>query len=240
MRKLILAFALIAVLIAGGCIGGGGGTTTTTEKTVTVGYSTVHYSGDVSLTEAKNLASFLQNEFNFKNDTDIFLEKSGGKYMVSITSTYRSGNEIEQSVRFYLQFVASRISQDVFGGEPVVLKVISQAKKELLSIESKYKYVQSGEVRVYYRGVTADEAKKVADYLVSIVGESYEWDLIMEKNNQQYDVTAVSGFKSADQITDNMKKAYQSVATELKGMLGGDVILHVVDIGGNELISFKG
>ncbi|WP_461862975.1 hypothetical protein [Thermococcus sp.] len=240
MRKLILAFALIAVLIAGGCIGGGGGTTTTTEKTVTVGYSTVHYSGDVSLTEAKNLASFLQNEFDFKNDTDIFLEKSGGKYMVSITSTYRSGNEIEQSVRFYLQFVASRISQDVFGGEPVVLKVISQAKKELLSIESKYKYVQSGEVRVYYRGVTADEAKKVADYLVSIVGESYEWDLIMEKNNQQYDVTAVSGFKSADQITDNMKKAYQSVATELKDMLGGDVILHVVDIGGNELINFKG
>ena len=62
----------------------------------------------------------------------------------------------------------------------------------------------------------------------------------MEKNNQQYDITAVSGFKSADQITDNMKKAYQSVATELKGMLGGDVTLHVVDIGGNELISFKG
>ncbi len=238
MRK-ILAVLILAALItaASGCISSN--PKASTEKTVTIGHTKIHYSGDVSPSIAKNLALFLQNEFGFKNNTDVFLTKSEESYIVKITSTYKSSDEIEPATRFYLHLLASRISQDVFNGSPVTVTVITQDSKDLLSTKSKYRYVASGEVRVYYEGTTKEEAQKTADYIVSLVGQNYEWDLILEKDDI-YHISALTGATTADQFTDNQKKAYQRLADELAGILGGKVELTVTDVAGNKLMIFEG
>ncbi|GEM_PF-1600276 len=240
MRK-ILSVLILAALItaASGCISSN--PKTSVEKTVTIGHTKVYYSGDVSLSMAKNLALFLQNEFSFNNDTDIFLTKSGGDYTVKITSTYKSPDDIEPATRFYLHLLASRISQDVFSNSPVTLTIITQDSKDLFSTKSEYSYVASGEVRVYYKGTTKEEAQKVADYLVSLVGQNYEWDLILElEKDDIYRISALTGATTADQFTDNQKKAYQGLAKDLSDILGGKVELTVTDVAGNKLMTFEG
>lgn len=238
MRKILFVLILAALITASsGCISSN--PKTSVEKTVTVGHTKVHYSGDVSLGATKNLALFLQNEFGFKNDTDVFLKESGGEYTVKITSTYKNPDDIDSATRFYLHLLASRISQDVFNSSPVTLTIITQDSRELFSTRSEYAYVASGEVRVYYKGATKEEAQKVADYIVSLVGQSYEWDLILEKDDI-YRISALSGATTADQFTDSQKKAYQGLAKALAGILGGKVELTVTDVAGNKLMTFEG
>lgn len=88
-----------------------------------------------------------------------------------MTSTYTSSSEMEDSLKFYLIFLASKMSQDVFSGEKVLLQILDDEKNVLYQVESKYRYVSSSGINVWYRVASEEEARKALDYLVEFAGQ---------------------------------------------------------------------
>ncbi|WP_297504621.1 hypothetical protein [Thermococcus sp.] len=234
MRK--FAFVVLAVaflVIAAGCENPD--TNVKTEKTLTINEVTVHYSGDVSLSEAKSVLSFVRDNFQITGETDVYLSKNGDAYTVEVTVPYTSPDQIDDATRFYVEMMASKMSQDVFGGSKSVLKLVTGDRSELLSVESRYSYVNSGTIYVWYAGVGEDKAKAVLDYAVSLVGEG-PWDIIIEGSNP-YNVKAVSSFESREEIGDS-ENTYRQMASELSQRLGGNVVIHVLSPEGKEIATF--
>jgi hypothetical protein len=235
MKKLYVlsALLLVVVVLASGCESPK--TNVKTEKTLTINDVTVHYSGDVSLSQAKAIIDFISTELNPENGMDVYVEKNGG-YTVGLTSTYGSPDEIEASLKFYLVFLASKMSQDVFGGEHVLLQILDDEKNVLYQVESKYRYVSSNGINVWYTGVSDEEAQKALTYLLDFAG-SGPWDVILEKSGSTYHVRAMSSFTSEEEVN-SVKDTYTELVSGLENALYGSVVLHVLDPNGNELTTF--
>ncbi|QDA32565.1 hypothetical protein FH039_11545 [Thermococcus indicus] len=236
MKKLVFALLAVALLvIAAGCENPD--TNVKTEKTLTINDVTVHYSGDVSLSQAKALIDFVGETFQITGETDVYLAKSGDAYIVEVTTPYTSPDQIDDATKFYVKMMASKMSQDVFGGSKSTLKLVTDERDELFSAESRYSYVNSGTIYVWYADAGEDKAKAVLDYAVSLVGEG-PWDIILE-GSDPYDVKAVSSFESRDEIGD-AENAYRQMASDLSQKLGGDVVVHVLNPKGKEIAAFSG
>ncbi|NJF25227.1 hypothetical protein [Thermococcus sp. Bubb.Bath] len=236
MRKLYVlsALLLVAVVLASGC--GSPKTNVKTEKTLTINDVTVHYSGDVSMSQAKAVINFIYNFFDVTGKTDVYVEGRGGSYTVKMVTPYKSTGDIRGQTRFAITLAASRLSQDVFNGKPVTLQYLSSDKNVLLSAESKYRYLENSKIYVWYSGVSQEEAQKVLDYLVSFAGQG-PWDIILEKSGSTYYVKAMSSFTTADEAN-SAKDTYMELVSGLEERLNGNVVLHVLDPDGNELTTF--
>ncbi|MBP1911245.1 hypothetical protein [Thermococcus stetteri] len=235
MGRFVFALVAVALLvIAAGCENPD--TNVKTEKTLTVNDVTVHYSGDVSMDQAKALINFVYNYFDITGKTDIYLEKASGRYKVGIVTPYNSPDEISGQVKFAITLAASRLSQEVFSGEPVTLQYLSPDKDVLISADGKYRYVENSKIYVWYSGVSQEEAQKVLVYLVDFAGQG-PWDVILEKSGSTYHVRAMSSFTTADEAN-SAKDAYTELVSGLEERLNGNVVLHVLDPNGNELTTF--
>ncbi|WP_324736494.1 hypothetical protein VFC49_05385 [Thermococcus sp. SY098] len=233
MKKLIFALFLVGIVVlASGCETK---SEVKTQKSLTLSGITVYYSGDVSLGEAKNLIGFLKNELG-SQEMDVYLEKDGNSYRVGIVSSYSSESDIDPGLRFYLSLLPSKMSQDLFDGAKVKLEILDTDKNVLYSSESKYSYVESSGIVVWYSGTPEENARKVLDYAVSLVGEG-PWDIIMEENNGIYHISAVSSFESADDIG-TAETTYRQMVKDLSPELNGKVVLHVLSPEGKEIAVF--
>jgi hypothetical protein len=236
MKKLYALSALLLVLIvlASGCENPK--TNVKTEKTLTINDVTVHYSGDVSMSQAKGVINFVYNYFDVTGKTDVYLEKTNGRYRVRMVTPYKSPDDISGQTKFAITLAASRLSQDVFSGEPVTLQYLSSDKNVLLSAESRYRYLENSKIYVWYSGVNQGEARKVLDYLVDFAGGG-PWDVILEKSGSTYHVKAMSSFTTVDEAN-SAKDTYMELVSGLEERLNGNVVLHVLDPNGNELTTF--
>jgi hypothetical protein len=236
MKKLYALSALLLVLIvlASGCENPK--TNVKTEKTLTINDVTVHYSGDVSMSQAKGVINFVYNYFDVTGKTDVYLEKTNGRYRVRMVTPYKSPDDISGQTKFAITLAASRLSQDVFSGEPVTLQYLSSDKEVLLSAESKYRYLENSKIYVWYSGVNQEEAQKVLDCLVDFAGQG-PWDVILEKSGSTYHVKAMSSFTTVDEAN-SARDAYMELVSGLEERLNGNVVLHVLDPNGNELTTF--
>ncbi|ASJ02133.1 hypothetical protein A3L09_02035 [Thermococcus profundus] len=236
MRKLyaLSALLLVVVVLASGCENPK--TNVKTEKTLTINDVTVHYSGDVSMSQAKEVINFIYNYFDVTGKTDVYLEKANGRYKVGIVTPYKSSDEMGGQMKFAITLAASRLSQDVFNGEPVVLQYLSPDNDVLISAESRYRYLENSRIYVWYSGIGQEEAGKVLDYLVGFAGQG-PWDVILEKSGSTYHVRAMSSFTTVDEAN-SAKDTYLELVSGLEERLNGDVVLHVLDPDGNELTTF--
>jgi len=235
MKKVIFAMLAVALLvIAAGCESPN--TNVKTEKSLTINDITVHYSGDVSLSQAKVVLSFVRDNFQINGKTDVYLSKSGDSYTVKITTPYKSSGDVDGKTAFYVRLMASKMAQDVFNGAKVHLKLLNPDEKEIFSAESRYAYVESNGITVWYAGVGKEDAQKVLDYAVSFVG-SGPWDIFIDGSNP-YTISAVSSFKDADEIG-NAENAYRQMASELSQKLGGKVVIKVLSPSGEEIAQFS-
>ena len=235
MRKLVFALLAVALLvIAAGCESPN--TNVSTEKTLTVNDITVHYSGDVTLSQAKSLLNFVRDSFQINGKTDVYVSKSGNAYTVKVTTPYKSSGDIDKKTAFYVKTMASKMSQDVFNRAKVTLKLLNGDEKEVFSAESKYAYIESNGITVWYAGVGKDDAQKVLDYAVSFAG-SGPWDIFIDGSNP-YTVSAMSSFNSADEIGD-AESAYRKMVSDLSERLGGKVVLRVLSPSGEEIARFS-
>ncbi len=234
MRRFIFALLLVAVMvIVAGCESPN--TNVKTEKTLTIDDVTVHYSGDVSLSQAKAVLNFVRDNFQINGKTDVYVSKSGGSYTVRVTTPYKSGSDIDEKTTFYVRIMASKMSQDVFNGEKVFLKLLSPDENEVFSAESRYAYIESNGITVWYTGVGKDDAQKVLDYAVSFAGNG-PWDIFIDESNP-YTISAMSSFNSADEIGDT-ERAYRKMVSDLSEKLGGKVVLRVLNPNGEEIARF--
>jgi phosphoribosyl-AMP cyclohydrolase len=236
MKKLYVLSALLLVLIvlASGCENPK--TNVKTEKTLTINDVTVHYSGDVSISQAKGVINFVHDYFDVTGKTDVYLEEAGNHYKVGIVTPYKSPEDMSGQTKFAIVLAASRLSQDVLSDEPVTLQYLSSDKDVLLSAESKYRYLENSKIYVWYSGVNQGEAQKVLDYLVDFAGQG-PWDVILEKSGSTYHVKAMSSFTTVDEAN-SARDAYMKLVSGLENVLGGNVVLHVLDPNGNELTTF--
>lgn len=235
MKKLVFVLFAVALLaIAAGCENPD--TNVKTEKTLTINDITVHYSGDVSLSQAKAVLSFVGDNFQINGKTDVYVSKSGDSYTVKVTTPYDSASDIDGRTAFYVKVMASKMSQDVFNGAKLMLKLLNSDEKEVFSAESKYAYIESNGITVWYSGVSVDDAQKVLDYAVSFAG-SGPWDIFIDGSNP-YEISAMSSFESADEIGD-AENAYRQMASELSQELGGNVVIYVLNPEGEEIASFN-
>ena len=236
MRKFVFALLVMALLvIAAGCESPE--TNVKTEKSLTIGDVTVHYSGDVSLSQAKAVLGFVRDNFQINGKTDVYVSKSGDSYTVKVTTPYGSADEIDKKTAFYVRIMASKMSQDVLNGAKLTLKLLNGDGKEVLSAESRYAYIESNGITVWYAGVSEDDAQKVLDYAVSLVG-SGPWDIFIDGSNP-YTVSAMSSFGSKDEIGD-AEGTYRKMVSDLSERLGGKVVLRVLSPDGDEIASFVG
>lgn len=235
MKKLVFAlFAVALLVIAAGCENPD--TNVKTEKTLTINDITVHYSDDVSLSQAKAVLSFVGDNFQINGKTDVYVSKSGDSYTVKVTTPYASASDIDGRTAFYVKVMASKMSQDVFNGAKLTLKLLNSDEKEVFSAESRYAYIESNGITVWYSGVSGDDAQKVLDYAVSFAG-SGPWDIFIDGSNP-YEISAMSSFESRDEIGD-AENAYRQMASELSQKLGGKVVIHVLNPEGKEIASFN-
>jgi len=235
MKKFMFALLAVALLVtAAGCESPK--TNVKTEKSLTINDITVHYSGDASLSQAKAVLYFVRDNFQISGKTDVYLSKSGNAYTVKVTTPYKSSGDIGGKTAFYVRVMASKMSQDVFNGAKVYLKLLNGDEKEIFSAESRYAYIESNGVTVWYRGVGKEDAQKVLDYAVSFVG-SGPWDLFIDGGNP-YTISAVSPFNSRDEIGD-AENAYRQMASELSQKLGGKVVIKVLSPSGEETAQFS-
>jgi hypothetical protein len=236
MKKIYVlsALLLVAVVLASGCESPE--TNVKSEKTITINDVTVHYSGDVSMEQAKAVINFVYNYFDITGKTEVYLEKAGKRYKVGIITPYKSPDDMSGQTKFAIVLAASRLSQDVFGGGPVTLQYLSPDKDLLLSAESKYCYLENSRIYVWYSGVDQEKAQKVLDYLVDFAGQG-PWDVILEKSDSTYHVKARSSFTTVDEAN-SARDAYTELVSGLENVLGGNVVLHVLDPNGNELTTF--
>lgn len=234
MRKLyaLSVLLLVVVMLASGCTDEG----INTEKTLTINGITVHYSGDVSLSQAKALINFINAELS-PDEIDVYVKKNTG-YTVGLTSTYRSPDELEASLKFYLGFLASKMSQDVFSGEKLLLQVLDDENNVLYQVESKYRYVSSKGINVWYTGASEEEAQKTLNYLLDFAG-SGPWDVILEKSDSTYHIRAMSSFRSEEEVN-SVKDTYMELISGLEDALNGSVVLHVLDPDGSDVAVFGG
>jgi len=230
MKKLILLMLLLPISLIG-C--------TDEESSVTVGHTTVYYT-NVPDAKAEVLAGYLQEEFGFTSDTDILLSMSGNEYEVRIPSSYSSPSEVEESFKVYFALLASRVSEEVFFGSPVKLVLVTHQNDELFAVKNQYSFEKAGRVFVYFKGVDREQAFNLANYLESLVGENYDWDVIFEQSEGVYHVVPFVGINDASELTPEMENSYQSMATELEDVLGGDVVVHLVNFEGYEVAAFEG
>lgn len=235
MKKvyIVSALLLVIVMLASGCESPE--MNVEAEKTLTLNGITIHYSGDVSISEAKALVSFIKDTLN-PEEMSVYVKKDNG-YTVGLVTTYASPEEIEALLKFYLPMIASEMSEEVFGGSYVTLQLLDEEKNVLFSTESKYHYVTSNRIYVWYSGVSEDEANTVLNYALSLVGEG-PWDIILEKEGSTYHVRAMSSFTSADQVGD-AKDVYMQMASDLSFEFGGEVIIHVLSPVGEEITQFE-
>ncbi|BAD86373.1 hypothetical protein, conserved [Thermococcus kodakarensis KOD1] len=235
MRKVyaLSALLLVVFVLTSGCVESPD-VNVESEKTLSVNGVTVHYSGKVSTDQAKALINLINAELN-PNEIDVYVKKDNG-YVVGLTSTYTSSSEMEDSLKFYLIFLASKMSQDVFSGEKVLLQILDDEKNVLYQVESKYRYVSSSGINVWYRVASEEEARKALDYLVEFAGQG-PWDVILEKSGSTYHVRAMSSFTTADEAN-SAKDAYTELVSGLEERLNGDVVVHVLDPNGIELTTF--
>ncbi len=234
MRKLVFALLAVALLvIAAGCESPKANVKT--EKTLTIDEVTVHYSGDVSLSQAKAILNFVRDNFQINGETDVYVSKSGNAYTVKVTTPYESSGDIDGKTAFYVKTMASKMSQDVFNGAELTLKLLNGDEKEVFSAESKYAYIESNGITVWYAGVSEDDAQKVLDYAVSFAG-SGPWDIFIDGSNP-YTVSAMSSFKGREEIGD-AESAYRKMVSDLSERLGGKVILRVLSPSGEEIARF--
>ncbi|WP_456454210.1 hypothetical protein [Thermococcus sp.] len=237
--KILIALLLMGfVVLVSGCESPDVKSTATVEKSLTLNGITVYYSGDASLSDAKATISFVRDVINPEKEMDVYLKKSGGAYTVGLTSTYKSADEIEDFLKFYLPMIASEMSQDVFGGAHVTLQILDDERNLLESAESKYSYVNSGDIYVWYSGTGKEDAQKVLDYAVSLVGNG-SWDIILEKSDV-YHIKAMSAFRSREEIGSSNEEIYKKMASDLSSRLEGKVMLHVLDPNGKEIAVFNG
>lgn len=237
MRKVYALSALLLAMfvLASGCVESPD-VNVESEKTLGVNGVTVHYSGDVSTEQAKALINLINAELN-PDEIDVYVKKDNG-YVVGLTSTYTSSSEMEDSLKFYLVFLASKMSQDVFNGEKVLLQVLDDEKNVLYQVESRYRYVSSKGINVWYTGASEEEARKVLDYLVEFAGQG-PWDVILEKSGSTYHVRAMSSFTTAEEAN-SAKDTYMELVSGLEERLNGDVVVHVLDPDGKEVAVFEG
>ncbi|WP_297498306.1 hypothetical protein [Thermococcus sp.] len=236
MRKFVFALLAVALLVvATGCESPK--TSVTTEKTLTINGVTVHYSGDITLSQAKAVLSFVRDNFQINGKTDVYVSKSGGSYTVKVTTPYKSTSDVDRRTAFYVRIMASKMSQDVFNGANVTLKLLNGDGKEVFSVESKYAYVESNGITVWYSGVEKEEAQKVLDYAVSFAGKG-PWDIFIDGSNP-YTISAMSSFNSAGEIG-SAENAYRKMSSELSQKLGGKVLLRVLSPSGEEIAQFTG
>lgn len=234
MRKLILALLAVALLVvASGCESPNANVKT--EKTLTINEVTVHYSGDVSLSEARAALNFVRDNFQINGKTDVYLSKGGNTYTVKVTTPYGSAGEIDKKTAFYVKIMASKMSQDVFNGAKLFLKLLNSDREEILSAESRYAYIESNEITVWYAGVSEDDARKVLDYAVSFAG-SGPWDLFID-GDKPYTISAMSSFGSEGEIG-SAEEVYRKMVSDLSGRLGGKVVLRVLSPSGEEIARF--
>ncbi|ASJ06032.1 hypothetical protein [Thermococcus pacificus] len=234
MRKFIFALLAVTLLVTvAGCENPD--TNVSTEKTLTINEVTVHYSGDVSLSQAKAVLNFVRDNFQINGETDVYVSKSGDSYTVTVTTPYESAGDIDKETAFYVKIMASKMSQDVFNGAKVTLKLLNGDEEEIFSAESKYAYIESNGITVWYAGVSEDDAQKVLDYAVSVAG-SGPWDIFIDGSNP-YTIGAMSSFNSADEIGD-AESIYQEMAADLSERLGGNLVLRVLNPSGEEIARF--
>jgi len=235
MKQLVFAlFAVALLVIAAGCESPK--TSVETEKTLTINEVTVYYSGDVSLSQAKAVLNFVRDNFQINGETDVYISKDGDSYTVEVTTPYDSASDIDGRTDFYVKVMASKMSQDVFNGTKLTLKLLNGDEEEVFSAESGYAYIESNGINVWYSGVSEDDAQKVLDYAVSFVG-SGPWDIFIDGSNP-YKISAMSSFESADEIGD-AENAYRQMASELSRELGGEVVIYVLNPEGEEIASFN-
>ncbi|NJE05387.1 hypothetical protein E3E36_04365 [Thermococcus sp. M36] len=233
MRRFVFALLVTLLVIAAGCESPDANVET--EKTLTVNDITVHYSGDISLSQANSVLNFVRDNFQITGETDVYLSKSGDSYTVGVTTPYGSGSEVDEKTAFYVRIMASKMSQEVFNGEKVFLKLLSPDENEVFSAESKYTYIESNGITVWYVGVGKDDAQKVLDYAVSFAGNG-PWDIFIDGSNP-YTISAMSSFESRDEIGD-AEGAYRKMASDLSEKLGGKVVLRVLNPSGEEIARF--
>ncbi|ASI99159.1 MAG: hypothetical protein PWQ79_1192 [Thermococcaceae archaeon] len=237
MRKVYALSALLLAMfvLAGGCVESPD-VNVESEKTLGINGVTVHYSGEVSTDQAKALINLINAELN-PDEIDVYVKKDNG-YTVGLTSTYKSSSEMEDSLKFYLIFLASKMSQDVFNSHKVLLQVLDDEKNVLYQVESRYRYVSLNDINVWYTEASEEEAQKVLNYLLDFAG-SGPWDVILEKNGSTYHVRAMSSFKTAEEAN-SAKDTYMELVSGLEERLNGDVVVHVLDPDGKEVAVFEG
>ncbi|WP_054840197.1 hypothetical protein [Thermococcus sp. JCM 11816] len=236
MRKVysLSALLLVVFVLASGCVESPDVTSRVKNPQCKRCYSPL-FGGEVSTDQAKALINLINAELNPPNEIDVYVKKDNG-YVVGLTSTYTSSSEMEDSLKFYLIFLASKMSQDVFSGEKVLLQILDDEKNVLYQVESKYRYVSSSGINVWYRVASEEEARKALDYLVEFAGQG-PWDVILEKSGSTYHVRAMSSFTTADEAN-SAKDAYTELVSGLEERLNGDVVVHVLDPNGIELTTF--
>ncbi|EHR79653.1 hypothetical protein OCC_08879 [Thermococcus litoralis DSM 5473] len=236
MKKVhtLSALLLVLVMLASGCESPE--VNVEAEKTLTLNGITVHYSGDVSASEAKALINFIKDTLN-PDEMSAYVKRDNG-YTVGLVTTYTSPEEIEDLLKFYLPMIASEMSQEVFEGSHVTLQLLDEEKNVLFSTESKYHYVTSNRIYVWYSEVGEDKANTVLNYALSLVGEG-PWDIILEKSGDTYHVRAMSGFTSREEVS-SVENEYKKMLSDLEKELNGNVVLHVLDSEGNEIAVFNG
>ncbi|WP_456365408.1 hypothetical protein [Thermococcus sp.] len=235
MRKFVFALLAVALLvIAAGCESPKANVKT--EKTLTIDEVTVHYSGEVTLSQAKAVLNFVRDNFQINGETDVYVSKSGDSYTVKVTTPYESSGDIDGKTAFYVRTMASKMSQDVFNGAKVELELLNGDEKEVFSAESKYAYIESNGITVWYTGVGKDDARKVLDYAVSFAGNG-PWDLFIDGSNP-YTVSAMSSFKGRNEIG-SAENAYKKMVSDLSERLGGKVILRILSPSGEEIARFS-
>lgn len=62
---------------------------------------------------------------NSSSGTDIYVEYENGRYYVGYTTIFSSAGEIPQNYDYTFQSRANEISKEVFGGQPIILKVLN-------------------------------------------------------------------------------------------------------------------
>lgn len=204
MKKLFLLLGS-AVMLTSSC----NNFSASTEKKVMIDDQyEVYYEGEVTKEEAKALGEFLAEEELFNDEGDkAQLTKEDDEYTVHLAYDEDSYENNKDLYLFGLNTFPSRISKNVFDGEPTRLVLSDEEFAEVEEVKKINMVKAKGNGLVYYRGrgVTKENAKKLGDYLVEINyfnGENKKMVFLTQKDGE-YNVRFVVDRKK---VKDNEKE----------------------------------
>jgi len=93
-----------------------------TSNTFTQGNVRVHHD-NIEQKYVKGLADYFSK--NSSSGTDLYVRYKNGRYYIGYTTIFSSAGEIPQNYDYTFQSRANQISEEVFSGNPVILRILS-------------------------------------------------------------------------------------------------------------------